>query len=363
MALLDIFDDDAFSVHSLTAAVDKLPFMPGRIGRMGLFTPMPITTSIAIVEERHGKLTLLPTKPRGSEQQTSGSTTPTRKIRSVPVPHVPHWDTVLAGDLEGKRAFGSEDQTEIFSQILNDRLQSMKDDHEVTREWHRVRAIQGAVLDADGVTEVVNWFDEFGITELEIQFDFSDAGDYDNADPAMDMKERAQQVKRMMKRALGGTTFTGIHAFCGNGFFDSFVGHATVRRAYERYQENTFARELQDEEGGFKFAGITWENYDGYVGEVNFFEDDECRFIPTGVRNVFVAAMAPADFIETVNTRGQEIYAKQERMKWDKGIELHTQSNVLYMCTRPRCLIKGVASNLTSSPTTTPSPTPAPTTT
>ena len=52
--------------------------------------------------------------------------------------------------------------------------------------------------------------------------------------------------------------------------------------------------------------------------------------------------IAPGDFIETVNTRGIKIYAKQERMKFDKGIELHTQSNVLYMCTRPAALVRGV---------------------
>lgn len=363
MAFLDIFDSDAFSVHSLSAAVDKLPYSPGRIGRMNLFQEMPLTTSVAIVEERLGKLALLRTRPRGSEENTTEST-PRRKVRSFTVPHVPDWDSVLASDLEGKRAFGDESQVEVFSTILNDRLQAMKDNHEVTHEWHRVGAIKGVVLDADGVTEVANWFTEFGITQHNITFDFADAGNYDQANPTQDMKVKAQQVKRLMQLALGGTPFTGIHAFCGDEFFDSFVTHATVRKAYERYQENAFARDLQDEEGGFKFAGITWEHYRGTVGNQDFFASGECRFIPTGVRNIFVEAVSPADFVETVNTRGQKIYAKQERMKWDKGIELHTQSNVLYMCTRPQCLIKGTGTNLVTTTTTVaPTTTAAPTTT
>ena len=365
MALLDIFDDDAFTVHSLTASVDKLPYMPERLGRMGLFQPSPITTSIAIIEERQGRLSLLPTMPRGSELQTTQGARP-RKIRSFPVPHVPDWDAVLAGDLEGKRSFGSEDQVEIFSTILNDRLEIMKQNHELTHEYHRIGAVHGIVLDADGATEVVNWFTEFGITETEITFDFSEAGTFDDADPASDIKILAQRVKREMQDALGGSPFTGIHALCGDRFFDAIVTHATVRRAYDRWQEGSFFRDLQSDEGGFTFAGITWENYRGVIGDVDFVDDDTARFFPTGTRNVFMETMAPADFVETVNTRGQKLYAKQERMKWDKGIELHTQSNVLYVCTRPKCLIKGTATNLPSGIATTtvaPTTTAAPTTT
>lgn len=340
MALLDVFDSDAFSLHALTTAVEKLPYQPMMLGKMGLFQSSPITTSVAIVEEKRGKLALLPTMPRGSEQQTTQGRE-ARIIRAVPVPHVPNWDAVLAGDLEGKRSFGSEDQTEVFSQILNDRLESMKQDHEVTHEWHRLGAIKGVVLDADGTTEVVNWFTEFGITQVNVTFDFTDNGTYDQADPVQDMKLKSMEVVRSIRDSLGAATFSGVKAFCGDDFFDSLVTHATVRRAYERWQDNAFHRDNQVETG-FEFGGIEWINYRGSVNNVDFVEDDEARFFPTGTRNIFIEVPAPADFVETVNTRGQKVYAKQERMKWDKGIELHTQSNVLYMCTRPGCLVRGI---------------------
>lgn len=341
MALLDIFDDDAFSVHNLTLAVDKLPYVPGRIGRLNLFQQSPITTNVAIIEERHGTLSLLPTMPRGSSDQTTQGRV-ARKLRAFPVPHVPNWDQVLAADLEGKRSFGSETQLEMFSTVLNDRLQRMKDNHEVTKEYHRIGALHGNVLDADGSTSIINWFTEFGISQTEVEFNFYDPGSYDQAEPVIDVKTKATAIKRFIQDALGATPFSGITAFCGDAFFDDLVHHATVRKAYEQYQDNAFRRtDDQTAEGGFQFAGITWENYRGSVGSVDFFDADEAVFFPTGVRDVFTEVLAPADFIETVNTRGQALYAKQERMKWDKGIELHTQHNTLYMCTRPACLIKG----------------------
>ena len=354
MGVLDIFDSDAFSVHELTLAIDKLPYMPQRVGQMNLFTSRPLTTSIAIIEERDNVLSLLPSMPRGSEQQTT-RTRAARRVRAFPVPHVPYWHAILAGELEGRRAFGEENKLEVFSQIVNDELEKMKQDHEVTMEYHRLGALRGIVLDADGSTELYDWFDEFGVAQDTVDFNFYDGGSWDLAEPAIIIKQKITDVTILMENALGGTTFTGIHALCGQTFFDALVSHATVRKAYEWYQNNSFNRELQTIEGGFEFGGITWERYRGKIGAVNFVELDECQFFPTGTRDVFIEAVAPADFVETVNTRGQKIYAKQERMKWDKGIELHTQSNVLYLCARPKVLIKGTMSN--TAPTTTAAPT------
>ena len=43
---------------------------------------------------------------------------------------------------------------------------------------------------------------------------------------------------------------------------------------------------------------------------------------------------------ETANTLGQPLYAKQEPRKFERGTDLHTQSNPLPMCHRPGVLIK-----------------------
>lgn len=50
--------------------------------------------------------------------------------------------------------------------------------------------------------------------------------------------------------------------------------------------------------------------------------------------------LCPADYMETVNTPGQRLYAKQWKMDNDKGVNLEFQSNVLHYCTRPRVLIR-----------------------
>ncbi|QDH18923.1 major capsid protein [Wolbachia endosymbiont of Carposina sasakii] len=62
-----------------------------------------------------------------------------------------------------------------------------------------------------------------------------------------------------------------------------------------------------------------------------------------GTASTFTTYFAPADFNETVNTLGQPLYAKQEPRRFDRGTDLHTQSNPLPMCHRPATLIKIVA--------------------
>ena len=66
MSLLDIFNDDAFSLTSLTATLNDQPYKPGRIGELGLFTESGINTTTAMVESRNGELILLPTSLTGN---------------------------------------------------------------------------------------------------------------------------------------------------------------------------------------------------------------------------------------------------------------------------------------------------------
>jgi hypothetical protein len=52
--MLGVFKQDAFSVTSLTDAVNKVPFVPGRLGQMGLFQETPITTTTIAIEQKDG---------------------------------------------------------------------------------------------------------------------------------------------------------------------------------------------------------------------------------------------------------------------------------------------------------------------
>jgi hypothetical protein len=66
MPALDIFSSSAFSMVSLTDAINKMPYVPGRIGQLGLFREQGVSTTSVMIEEREGSLTLVETTSRGA---------------------------------------------------------------------------------------------------------------------------------------------------------------------------------------------------------------------------------------------------------------------------------------------------------
>jgi hypothetical protein len=325
---LDVFKSNAFSSVSLTASINLLPYAPSRLSKMGLFTTKNITTTSAVVERKNGKLSLVPTAVRGAG--TTAMTRGSRKARNFIIPHLPLNDEVLADEVQNVRAFGSEDATPAIADVINERLGNMKQNLEVTKEYHRIGAVQGNILDADGTTAIYNLFTEFGITETVVDFDFTIG--------AQDMKTKSMEVIRDIEDVLGAQSYDHVHALCGRTFFDSFVSHPTVAGAFERW-DKSFAQSQQ--RTPFFFGDIAWEEYRGKVGTVDFIDTNTARFFPVGVPNLFQEINAPANFIETVNTPGKPFYAKQAIQKMDTGVDLHAQANTLMLCTQPELLIKG----------------------
>lgn len=326
------FDNPAFSMASLTAAINLIPNRYGRLEQLDLFPPKPVRTRQIVIEEYAGRLNLLPTRPPGSPG-TVGSRGE-RKLRSFVIPHIPHDDVVLPEEVQGIRAFGSETETEALASVMARHLETMRNKHAITLEHLRMGALKGQILDADGAT-IYDLFNEFGLAPTVVGFDLGNA----NAN----VKKKCYEVKRAIEDGLMGEFFSGIHVLCSPEFFEALTTHPKVEAAYARWQEGALL--INDVRAGFTFAGIGFEEYRGQAvgpdGTVRrFIAAGEAHAFPTGTVDTFATYFAPADFNETVNTLGQPLYAKQAPRKFDRGTDLHTQSNPLPMCHRPRVLVK-----------------------
>ena len=110
MPALDIFSSSAFTMVSLTDAINRMPYVPGRIGQLGLFREQGVSTTSVMIEEREGSLNLVETTARGAP--AIQNTTNKRKARSLVVPHIALEDTILADEVQNVRAFGSESMLE-----------------------------------------------------------------------------------------------------------------------------------------------------------------------------------------------------------------------------------------------------------
>lgn len=325
----DVFKPDLFTTVALVGAINAQPFLPGRLGEMGIFAESGVETTSVAIESVQGTLKLVQSSIRGAVGQTR--TDDKRRGVVLAVPHLQTNDALMADSIQNVRAFGSPDATVAQTAKRDEKLGAMARDLDYTLENHRLGAIQGKVFDADGATLLYNLFTTFNIAEpTEIDFDL------DNVAPAIGVvKKKCTQVIRAIAVALGSLPFTGVHGLCGDAFYDDLIAHPETQKLFE-IQQNAQMRIENSAYSQFLYGGILFENYRGH-GAVAV-GTDKCRFFPIGVPDLFRTIFAPADYLETVNTIGLPRYAKAEPMKFDKGIELEGQSNPLNLCTRPGVL-------------------------
>lgn len=339
--MLDIFNQDAFSVVSLTNALRDVKPRPSRLRDLGLFGTRSVNTTMISIERVGDMLKLVSPTPRGAPGETRDM--PKRNIRALSIPHFQRDWAVYADEVQNIRAFGTENVLESVMSKVMERIDAETADFDLTTEYSRLGAIQGVVSYADGTS--LDLFSAFDVSQpAEIDFDL------DAADPAEGiLRQRCTNVIRQMRKALGGIPFVSVHAFVGDNFFDDLLRHAEVRETYKGHSEAAILRDSyvgknRGENPIFEFGGIVWENYgaieDEGDGASMGIGTDSARFVPLNVDQLFQTYYAPADYIETVNTQGQRLYAKQWRMKNDKGIEGEVQMNELHLCTRPNALLR-----------------------
>lgn len=340
--LLNVFQNDAFSVVSLTEAINQIAFKPGRIGQLGIFSPKYLSTTYAAIESKGNVLRLVPPTPRGGPGVTIDKKG--RVMRLFDIPHYEIDDAINADEVQNIRAFGSESELETVLAKVTERQAEHVDNFDVTQEYARLGAIKGIVtypLNEDGSVSrpALNLFNEFGIAApTPISFNF---GGTDGS-----LLGLTTTITRAMGNALGGTMFNRIHAFVGDSFFDGLLGSKEVRDTYKGTSQAEWLREQRVTHGQqgsswgvFEFGGIVWENYRGQVGTEAFIEPNEARFFPVGVPGLFQSMYAPADYVETVNTIARRLYTKQWEAPNSKRIEMESQMNSLEVCTRPGALM------------------------
>lgn len=335
MATLDIFNNDAFAVSQLTQAIVDIPRVPTQLGDEGMFNEYGITTTTMMIERTGSGLKLVPTAPRGGVRSTAGRER--RKMIPIAAVHLPQGDTILADEVQNVRAFGTETEVEGVQRLVNRQLAVLKGNIDLTLEHMRVGALRGQVLDADGVSVIWDLYEIFGMTRQVIGFNI------DTKSSSVDLRQKTEDLKRAIQRKLGGKSFTRVRVKCSESWFDKFVGHDKMMKAWELYNQGAFNREFPGQ--NFVFNNVVFQVYSGGVVDGNGLDHDfippgKAYAYPEGVRDMFQIAYAPGDYMSTVNTMGSPYYASQYRLPHDKGIDLESQSNPIVLNSLPEAVIE-----------------------
>jgi hypothetical protein len=350
---VDIFNDDAFSLTSLTATINEIEHVPGRAGEVafaGVGEGVP-TTSVAI-ESQSESLSLIQTSARGGPAPKGARDG--RNIRNLTIPHIKLEDGIQAASVQGVRQFGSMNTFLGVQSVVNTAMTKLTRRHDLTIEYHRLGALKGMILDADG-SQLTDLFATFGVTNdnTEAGGGATDAArkifnfDLDGVETEeQDLRVRCQQVSRFIIRnaKMIVPSTARVWAFCGDEFFDKLISLEDVKKTFNNTAEQRVRLGANYAFGVFEYGDIVWENYRGTDDNSTVgIATDEASLFLTGVPGLYAEYFAPATFFEAVNTIGLPRYAKvAPDNRFNESVELHTQQNPLPLCLRPKTLIKGV---------------------
>lgn len=351
MEMMDIFNDDAFSLIAMTAAINNVDHVPGRAGELcfvGVGEGVPTTT--ASIESKGVALSLIQSSLRGAPAPKEKSDKAV--LRSVDIPQIKLEDTIGAHQIQGVRQFGSANVLLGAQDVVTARMVKMSSRHDLTLEHLRLGALSGSVLDADAST-IVNLFSLFGITNdnTAVGGGATDASpkifDYDLLSLQSDVTDIRvinmdviRWIKRNAKLPIPSTA--QYHVFCGDDFFDELISREDVKRVYQQTAEQQVRLGNDYAFGIFEFGGMIFENYQGTDDNstVAVASAEAIAFV-TGVPGLYAEYFAPADFFETANTIGLPRYAKvAPDQRFNQFVELHTQQNPLPLCLRPQTLVR-----------------------
>jgi hypothetical protein len=357
--ILSIFKNDAFSATSLDRVARTVPYVPSYLGDLNIFggpgVDRPIRTKSVEVFSSNGIINMVPTTERGAPDPliTRGAA----DLRTLYTYRLSQRDRLYASEIQDliSMPLGSPQQLRGMAEEIAERSQTLRQNNEYTHESHRLGALQGKILDADGVTVVRNFWTEFGVAEpAEIFFDFATIA----ANALQQFIE--DNILRPLTRALQGRANPGtrIHALVGDAFWSKLINHVDVRESYKlaAAQNGALGAAMLNNRlgqanngrgtawGEFTWGGVTWTNYMGTVNSEIAIGSEKARFFPVGATDVFRTYWSPGERMVDVNTRGQKAYLilqvdPRENMR--EYIDLYFRNYPLYACIFPGGLLKG----------------------
>ena len=343
---LDITTDPRFSRSVLTQAINVFPRQYGFLGQLGLFGPSvtPIDTTFVSIVKNNGGLALIPAKSRDGETNKNSQKSD-RKI-TIEIPHLPLDDAISANDMQNLMTYtantnnGMVDPAQTFQMKLNRQMQELGRKHDITHEYYRIQALNGYIKDADG-SVLVDLYQLFGLTRANFQTNIDLGLAATDITGAMGVVNDAIEDK--MSDDTIGLSVNGFDVtsfgMASPEFWRKLTSSAQAKEAYQfqqGLQNNPVVADLR--KTGFVYGGTLWFNYNAKVTGTQFVPAGKAFVVPAGTSNTFEEYAAPANYNDTVNTLGEEKYAKIVEPNNKKGATLETQSNRLALAKRPDTL-------------------------
>ena len=335
---LDIFRTDDFAATTMTDMVGEIDVIPTVLEDRGYFTKKPIRTTTVTFYKKDRTLELVPTSERGTPEPLSGRQT--RGAIQIETPRLALRDRISSREVANllNPMLPLQVRLDNANALVAERQQELVDRIRLTREYHRFGALQGKVLDADGVRVVSNIYDDMGVPEpAQIALDIANT-------PEGELRAKIEALIVMpMRRALKGrlTTGTRFHAFVDTDLWNALLKHPDVRDVLKQAGrvEQLFAATLYQT---FEFAGVVWEHWYDFDHDELAIQPGEGRIFPVGAADMFYEFLAPGEDWENVNALGRELYSivsPDNRVNMNEWVDVYVRTYPLPFAKAPQALL------------------------
>jgi hypothetical protein len=354
MAILDVFDSNAFTTVEMMKGIDRKEWQPS--GLSSFFTHKGIRGLDFSIETRGTQLKLIQTSNRGAplDQTTRGL----RNMRKFSTSRIGVGDRITASELDFVRQFDSADAVQSVAQELSDRMggngrHGLINNVDLTFEHMYLGALQGKFVDADG-SVLVDWASELGDTASPTGGSYTiptEIFDFSALNNGL-LREKLTKLSRTIARASEGAWNPRVKfvALCGDDFFDEMMKNTEIRETY-RYVvgdsmqppvKNSIENLFGDAYGVVNYRGLTVINYKGTDDNSTVsIADDEAHLFPINIPDNFVHVSSHGESFKDLGKVGSKYYPLITRDRdHDRWVDLELLSYPAMLVRYPRLLRK-----------------------
>jgi hypothetical protein len=342
---LDIFRGPEFHASTLDRVADNITYVPQALDQLGIFNGLNskgIRTTTVEVYMENGTIRLVPTTERGAPEPLPRRNT--SEIVYLKTTRIAERDRIYSYEIQDilSDRIPLAQRLHSAQQEVNDRASILRSNNEMTMEFHRLGALQGKLLDADGTTVLRNYFTEFGVSEpaaVSVNFSTITA----NGIVEFFQSNFVRPMMRVLKTRKNAAT--RVAALVGDNFWAGLINHQGVVQTYLNTQQAYQLRQgVAPPWGQFDFAGITFINYMGTDdGTTIAIPTNDARFFPLNATDVFRVWWSPGERLRDVNQVGQPVYfivSPDNRPNLEEWVDVRVRSYPLYACIFPGALMK-----------------------
>lgn len=327
-----------FEMTDLTEELLLIPNTYGLVNQLGIFREESVTQHMISVESSTSTLSLIPDRVRGDRNNVNKDRT--REIRAFPIPHYPLDDYIAPEDIQGKRAYGS-DNAETVAAVKMRKLEDIRRKHAITLETSRMVAITQGTIYAPNGSVAGNYYTDFGITRKQVAFDLANA-------TTNVLGKITEVTDHIQENLLDGDVATEFVALCSPEFFDALINQAGVKEAYKFYASTQEPLRNGLREGRYKkfvHGDVTFYRYVGSYKDAQgvtqkLVPAGDAYFLPLGTMDTFMTYYSPANKLDYVNTLGEQAYVFEYTDPKGSKIEIESESNVLNLLRRPSAVVR-----------------------